>query len=95
MISFHLCTYNDLSDSSSHCKGDSGGPLFLKEDYKKGRWIKILKSETIMGSQYFPRFTQIAVASFGPERRCGEYPAGFSRITAPVLQWIKKITGLK
>ena len=39
LISFHLCTYNDLSDSSSHCKGDSGGPLFLKEDYKKGRYV--------------------------------------------------------
>ena len=42
---------------------------------------------------HLSRFTQIAVASFGSEKkeRCGIYSAGFSRITYNVLIWINGI----
>ena len=35
------------------------------------------------------RYTQIAVASFGPMIRCGQSPAGFARLTPEVLRWVK------
>ena len=28
-VRFHLCTYTD-NQGSNHCKGDSGGPLIMK-----------------------------------------------------------------
>ena len=38
------------------------------------------------------RYTQIAVASFGPTRqtKCGQKPAGFTRLTPEVLDWVEK-----
>lgn len=40
----------------------------------------------------FLRYTQTAVASFGPRRQyeCGLKPAGFTRLTPEVLDWVKK-----
>lgn len=35
------------------------------------------------------RYTQIAVASFGPMMRCGLSPAGFARLTPEILRWVK------
>ena len=44
------------------------------------------------------RFTQTAVASFGvsPSRQsqCGLVPAGFTRLTPEVLNWVKKTAGM-
>ena len=42
------------------------------------------------------RFTQTAVASFGvkPSRQseCGLVPAGFTRLTPEVMNWVKAVT---
>ena len=38
------------------------------------------------------RYTQIGVASFGPDTGCGEYAAGFTRINPAVLGWIEAVT---
>ena len=40
------------------------------------------------------RYTQTAVASFGPRRQteCGQKPGGFTRLTSEVLDWIKTVT---
>ena len=44
------------------------------------------------------RFTQTAVASFGvsPSRQsqCGLVPAGFTRLTPEVLDWVKAKSGM-
>ena len=42
------------------------------------------------------RYTQTAVASFGPRRQtdCGQKPAGFTRLTPEVLDWVKKTAGI-
>ena len=42
------------------------------------------------------RYTQTAVASFGPWRNtdCGQKPAGFTRLTPEVLDWVKKTAGI-
>ena len=42
------------------------------------------------------RYTQTAVASFGPRRdeECGQKPAGFTRLTPEVLNWVKTVTGM-
>ena len=44
----------------------------------------------------FIRYTQTAVASFGPKRKtdCGKKPAGFTRLTPEVLDWVKSKTGM-
>ena len=38
------------------------------------------------------RYTQTAVASFGSiwDDECGQKPAGFTRLTPEVLDWVKK-----
>ena len=43
------------------------------------------------------RFTQTAVASFGPNRtsECGQKPGGFTRLTPEVLNWVKTVTGME
>ena len=40
------------------------------------------------------RYTQTAVASFGPLRQsdCGQKPGGFTRLTQEVLDWVKTVT---
>ena len=41
------------------------------------------------------RYTQTAVASFGPRHsKCGRKPGGFTRLTPEVLNWVKTVTGL-
>ena len=42
------------------------------------------------------RYTQTAVASFGPSRQtdCGQKPGGFTRLTPEVLNWVKTVTGM-
>ena len=42
------------------------------------------------------RYTQTAVASFGPKRHseCGQKPGGFTRLTPEVLNWVKTWTGM-
>ena len=42
------------------------------------------------------RYTQTAVASFGPMRDtdCGQKPAGFTRLTPGVLHWMMKTAGI-
>ena len=44
------------------------------------------------------RFTQTAVASFGVsssrQSMCGLVPAGFTRLTPEVLDWVKTVTGM-
>ena len=42
------------------------------------------------------RYTQTAVASFGPRKNtdCGQKPAGFTRLTPEVLDWVKKTAGI-
>ena len=43
------------------------------------------------------RFTQTAVASFGPNRtsECGQKPGGFTRLSPKVLNWVKGVTGME
>ena len=43
------------------------------------------------------RYTQTAVASFGPSRQseCGLKPGGFTRLTSEVLDWLKTVTGME
>ena len=43
------------------------------------------------------RYTQNAVASFGPKRHseCGQKPGGFTRLTPEVLDWVKTVAGLE
>ena len=42
------------------------------------------------------RFTQTAVASFGDlSQACGLRPAGFTRLTPEVLDWVKKTAGMQ
>ena len=43
------------------------------------------------------RYTQTAVASFGPKRHseCGQKPGGFTRLTPEVIGWVKNITGIE
>ena len=45
----------------------------------------------------FKRYTQIAVASFGPRRQseCGQKPGGFTRLTPKVLNWVKTVTRME
>ena len=39
------------------------------------------------------RYTQTAVASFGPKKsECGRKPGGFTRLTPEVLNWVKNVT---
>ena len=47
-------------------------------------------------SQCCTRYTQTAVASFGPKRQkeCGKMPAGFTRLTPEVLDWVQKTAGI-
>ena len=42
------------------------------------------------------RYTQTAVASFGSiwDHVCGKIPAGFTRLTPEVLDWVKKTAGI-
>ena len=41
------------------------------------------------------RYTQTAVASFGPRHsECGQKPGGFTRLTPEVLSWVKTVTGM-
>ena len=53
------------------------------------------KSEIVHYS-YVKRYTQTAVASFGPRRQteCGHKPGGFTRLTPEVLDWVKTFTGM-
>ena len=43
------------------------------------------------------RYTQVAVASFGPTKRtdCGKKPSGFTRMTSYVLEWVMHTTEMR
>ena len=57
------------------------GDILIQLYYQRGRKM----------SQCCTRYTQTAVASFGPRRQtdCGQMPAGFTRVIPEVLNWIK------
>ena len=39
------------------------------------------------------RYSQTAVASFGPNKsECGRKPGGFTRLTPEVMDWVKNVT---
>ena len=40
LFSFHLCTYSDdpITDPSSPCKRDNGGPLMVRDEENGGRY---------------------------------------------------------
>ena len=46
---------------------------------------------------FYIRYTQTAVASFGPVRHseCGQKPGGFTRLTPEVMGWVINITGIE
>ena len=82
--STHLCASDNGQDS---CRGDSGGPLFSKEN---GRfWPKYLILHANV--HFFSiRFTLIGVVSDGiePWSRC-ENPGLYARLSDQTLEWIK------
>ena len=43
------------------------------------------------------RYTQIAVASFGASKlsECGRKPAGFTKLTPALLDWVRSVTEMK
>ena len=54
--------------------------------------MKLLMTLLIHFDTDFPiRYTQTAVASFGSQKNklCGKVPAGFTRLTPEVLNWMK------
>ena len=68
-------------------------------DWKNGaRYdIKVVLDDAVCVSIVFViRYTQTAVASFGALKlsECGRKPAGFTRLTPEVLDWVKKTAGL-
>ena len=79
-------------DGRSACKGDSGGPLFIKEN--QTRWgqgdLNLLLSFCL-----FCRNAVIGVVSFtGIEENayaCGSTPDVYARITPQAKSWIKSI----
>ena len=59
--------------------------------------MKLLMTLLIHFDTDFPiRYTQTAVASFGSQKNklCGKVPAGFTRLTHEVLDWVKKTAGV-
>lgn len=97
-LSFHMCTMSNVRASS--CGGDSGSPLFRPDLDNQGRYLKRENSHIIslmMEKFCLNRYTQVAVVSFGPIRptECGLRPAGFTRLTSSLLEWVMTTTGMR
>ena len=93
LFSFHLCTKS--SHLSSHCGVDSGAPLLMIDRQNGERYVN--KCGSCVSFVFVIRYTQTAVASYGPKRHseCGQKPGGFTRLTPEVLNWVKTVTGME
>ena len=75
----------------------------IQEDLWSWWMTKIMEGKLFIGRKvtnnppfHLSRYTQTAVASFGPRRRteCGQKPGGFTRLTPEVLNWVKAKSGM-